>query len=54
MPTSAAWRWSCSRRSVSCGRKEPPSLDHAELGRLRDAVANWRTGEKVHGPKPDD
>ncbi len=38
---------------VPRGRKEIRSLDHAELARLRDAVAKWRTGEKVHGPKPD-
>lgn len=38
---------------VSRGRKAIRSLDQAELARLREALAMWRTGENVHGPKPD-
>ena len=38
---------------VPRGRKEIRSLNQAELARLRDALARWRTGENVRGPKPD-
>ncbi len=34
-------------------RREVLALDQAKLARLRDALAMWRTGENVHGPKPD-
>ena len=38
---------------VPRGRKDIRSLDQTELARLRHAVATWRTGGNVHGPKPD-